>query len=497
LCSAVLAADKTWLTDWRFDFVATDWWSNITPVEMPSADTAVAPAPANLRAPELSMEGLLHGLLFSKPSASWRLAFEKTEITSAWMAQQSGGGSSSLQGADYLQPAFFSVSSATTNGFAAPTSPTAINATGTWALNASGNWSNSANWAGGTIADGAGNTADFSSFDLTNNIVVNLDSSRTIGNLLVGDFNGTNTYTLSSSSGATLTFDLNTGRYFDESLLQQSSTSAGDTIAVPLLLNNSLDINNLSATKPFTITGNIAGSSGTNTFPSLTFNGQDTSTSAAGNILVSGNISNGNTGARLGVSVRAGTVTFSGTNTYTGSTSIAGGTLLINGDNSAATGNVSVFNSGTLGGTGTVGGNVITFDGTITGATAGTVGTLTLKGNVELSSGEGSGTYWADLSGSLSDLLKITGTLGLGVDSILDIHGVGDGVTTYTLATFDSRTDVFGSVMGIPSGYSLVYSATDIELVPTAIPEPATWIGGALALGAIGFISRRARRRRA
>jgi hypothetical protein len=33
-----------------------------------------------------------------------------------------------------------------------------------------------------------------------------------------------------------------------------------------------------------------------------------------------------------------------------------------------------------------------------------------------------------------------------------------------------------------------------MELVPTAIPEPATWIGGALALGAMGFIRRRQRR---
>ncbi len=29
------------------------------------------------------------------------------------------------------------------------------------------------------------------------------------------------------------------------------------------------------------------------------------------------------------------------------------------------------------------------------------------------------------------------------------------------------------------------------EIVPTAVPEPATWFAGALALGAIGFMQRR------
>ena len=187
-----------------------------------------------------------------------------------------------------------------------------------------------------------------------------------------------------------------------------------------------------------------------------------------------------------------GTVIFSGTNSYTGSTSVDGGTLLINGNNSAATATIFVGSGGTLGGTGTVGANVITLNGTITGATATTTGQLTLQGNLELNSGEGGGTYLANLSGSLSDLLAITGSLILGADTTLNIVGSADGVTTYTLATFASRSDVFQTVMGIPGGYSLVYNAADIELVP--IPEPSTWIGGALALGAIAILLRRRRR---
>jgi len=35
---AVIAADKTWLRDFHSEFAATDWWSNVSPVEMPAAD---------------------------------------------------------------------------------------------------------------------------------------------------------------------------------------------------------------------------------------------------------------------------------------------------------------------------------------------------------------------------------------------------------------------------------------------------------------------------
>jgi hypothetical protein len=47
----------------------------------------------------------------------------------------------------------------------------------------------------------------------------------------------------------------------------------------------------------------------------------------------------------------------------------------------------------------------------------------------------------------------------------------------------------------MPANYSLVYGDNDLLLVPTAIPEPATWMGGALALGTIALVSRRKLRR--
>lgn len=62
-------------------------------------------------------------------------------------------------------------------------------ASGTWTNIVSGGlWSASANWTNGIVADGSGNTADFSSVNITTDpTVVQLDSARTIGNLTFGD----------------------------------------------------------------------------------------------------------------------------------------------------------------------------------------------------------------------------------------------------------------------------------------------------------------------
>lgn len=474
---AVLAADHSWLTDLHFNFVATDWWSNISPVEMPSADIAIASEPANHRAAELSMGRLLNGLLFSKPSTSWRLEPEKTELTSAWMTQQAGGTFAASAPNYYSVPAFFSADFVTSAGSTSPSAPAAVTATGSWSANASGNWSTASNWQSNIVADGAGNSAFFNAVNFTLDPTITLDSSRSIGNLYVGDTDGTNHITITASGGAGLTFDAANPISF--SVLEQSAGSAGDTIDLPIFLKNALHVNNPSAS-PFTISGNIS-ATGSSAAQTVAF---------AGQITVSGNISDGTTGGTVFVLVNSGTVTLTGANTHTGGTEVDGGTLLVNGSNTGAGGSTYVYDGGTLGGHGTIANNVYMYGGTITGDTATTVGQLTLTGNLLLNTGEGSGTYLANLSGAFSDLLQITGLLQLAGESQLKIVGTADGVTTYTLATFAAHSGFFGLVSGIPTGYDLVYSNTDIELVPTPIPEPATWIGGALALGAIAFAFR-------
>ena len=56
---------------------------------------------------------------------------------------------------------------------------------GTWTNlvsgDASGSWTTTANWNNGVIADGAGNTANFSTLDISTNSLVTLDGARTIG----------------------------------------------------------------------------------------------------------------------------------------------------------------------------------------------------------------------------------------------------------------------------------------------------------------------------
>jgi len=78
-------------------------------------------------------------------------------------------------------------------------------ASGTWIADADGLWSDTNKWAGGVPASGAGNTADFSTLDITADRVVTLDTSRTVGSLRFGDILGDQNWTLNSSGGSVLT----------------------------------------------------------------------------------------------------------------------------------------------------------------------------------------------------------------------------------------------------------------------------------------------------
>jgi hypothetical protein len=319
--------------------------------------------------------------------------------------------------------------------------------------------------------------------DLTANRIVTLDTSRTVGRLTIGDTDGTHSYTLDASAGATLTFDQSPNFGF-AGILTQSAMSAGDTISAPIVIGNVnyLSVRNDSSAL-FTISGNISSSAGGKV---IQFDGP-------GNFNVTGIISNGTTGNSITVGAIGGVVTLTGANTYSGGTSVAG-TLFVNNTSGSGTGSgmVSVYNSGTLGGTGTIAGSVSVGNGaTITGGTTTTVGTLTLLSNLSLSVFEGgAATYLVNLSGSTSDLLAISGTLSIVGNSHLHFDGLVDNVTTYKLATYTGESGSF-IVDNLPAGYSLVYLPTELDLVPTAIPEPATWLGGAIALGAIVLTQRR------
>jgi autotransporter-associated beta strand protein len=59
---------------------------------------------------------------------------------------------------------------------------------GVWTTDASGNWSDTTQWLGGTVADGSGNTADFSTVNITADRTVTLDAAHTLSTLKFGDF---------------------------------------------------------------------------------------------------------------------------------------------------------------------------------------------------------------------------------------------------------------------------------------------------------------------
>src|SRR5438045_672143 len=211
---AVLVADNAWLRDLRFDFNAADWWSNVSPAETPSADIALASEPANHRAPQLSMRELLNGLLFY-PTSSWRIDSPDSPRSSsslAWMMPADSSTAIATSPQSSSTP-FVSLSISDSRSSAGASVPDGgpPPPPGYWISNASGNWSNPSNWQGGVIANGSTAQAHFDTLDITTNVTVTLDSSRIIGELDVGDTNGTHRYDIApGSSGQRIIFDSNT-----------------------------------------------------------------------------------------------------------------------------------------------------------------------------------------------------------------------------------------------------------------------------------------------
>ncbi len=176
-----------------------------------------------------------------------------------------------------------------------------------------------------------------------------------------------------------------------------------------------------------------------------------------------------------------GVMVMQGTQTYTSSTNVNGGTLLVSG--SLATTPVTVAATATLGGTGSIAGPVtIQAGGTIApGASAGSldVGTTNLAGS-----------YACEIDGAASDSIDVTGDLVLtGATLALSVLGGGATQPTYVIATYTGTlTGTFGTVTGLPAGYTVQYKTATKQVVVTteALPydawEALNGISGAGAL---------------
>ena len=197
--------------------------------------------------------------------------------------------------------------------------------------------------------------------------------------------------------------------------------------------------------------------------------------------------------------VGTGALTLGGANTYAGATTVSAGTLVITGSTAAGSA-VTVSNSGTmLGGTGTVGGAVTVNNGAIISAgnkvaATPTVGTLT-TGALTLNTGS---TFNALLSNSGSySKLSAAGTTTL-------------GNAAFTISLTPGATFTNGTVLElITSGVSGRFTNTDyvtggydfkanyttnagfFDVTITAVPEPATFVGGLLLVAAAGLGVRR------
>jgi autotransporter-associated beta strand protein len=236
----------------------------------------------------------------------------------------------------------------------------------------------------------------------------------------------------------------------------------------------------------------------------------------AGNINGAGNLNK----------VGPGTLALTGANTYTGTTTVSAGTLNAAVTNAlgGTTGSINVNRGGTLMVSGV--GNLDRINNTtpiVMGSGTGASNPIFLRGTGAVVS-EGSGST---VTGGVPD--GTTSTAGLGALS-LQSNSTFDfgtsGVGTFVFGTFTSNTNTLNilnwtsnaSILAGNSGVDgmddrLIFSGapTDIsfitfngapaafipldvgfyEVVPAAIPEPSTWIGAALALGAIGFTQRR------
>lgn len=422
-----------------------------------------------------SMGKLIDSFLFPLPSGRWALDSRIAETPKSSLGSrivdfdpinQIGSADSFITERMHsnFAPMRAGFSLAPGGGFATPAAPSATD--GVWQGNSPGthNWSDASKWQSGQIADGPGALANFSVATLSADRNVTIDTPRTIGRMVVGTASGPFHYTF---TGMSLTFD-NNG---NGASLLQSSGSVGETISVPLLLKDDLNVSSASSAL-FTLSGSISSADTEHSIRVSTSNP----------VFIPGVISDGAGTINL-IKTGGGTLILTGTNTYTGDTSVSGGTLLVYGDQSNATGNVVVSNLGTvLGGAGQIGGDTfILSSSTITGGTTTDVGTLTLN-SLSFSSGGAASTYLVNLDGATSDTLVVLGSLHLGIGDAISINGTANGTTTYLLASYDSRSGTFDNEIGIPSGYDLIYGPNELLLVPTAVPEPATWIGAAAGI---------------
>ena len=403
------------------------------------------------------------------------------------LAPRVNAGSTDYWDSEYPTLALNAAPDGETGGF----QPFQVDALFSWTGVTSRIWSTSTNWS----PLGPPGAADTAVFDraFTNQPIITGGTS--IGTLSMTTGVAQNV-AITASSG---TFFITGQGILGTGVLVDNPNAFTLTIAANLSITNSQAWTNNSGNL-FTVNG------------SVDLGGNAVTVNGTGDTRISGVVSGMGSVSDL-VKDGSGTLTLTGTNTYSGGTAVIGGTLLVNNTAGSGTGTgpVGVTGSGTtLGGTGIISGPVTVFAGAnIAPGNGGNNTAILNTGALTLAS---TSNFRVDINGTTAgtgyDQLRVTpgGVTITGSNLMVTVGTTLSLGQTFTILNKASVGPITGTFAGIPEGgtvagsngtvFSVSYIAGDgrndvVLTVVSAVPEPSTWIGGALGIAGLAFTQRR------
>ena len=358
---------------------------------------------------------------------------------------------------------------------------------GIWIQNASGGlWNSNPNWLNGIVGAGIGNTADLSSLELVDDLIVHLDSPLTIGNLVFGDSDvaSPGSWTLDSSGNAANTLRLAVAA--GNPTVTVNALGVGATTAIDASLAGNQGLTKLGSgplvlTRPSSLTGALAINGGVlrlgegsslgigNNAVNL---GANTQLNIAGGSFTTGGLVTAVTSAVVIDSGSAALASFRTNSDFSGTLRINGGTLTVGGvdirRNSAANPD---FNSGFIvTGGGASAATVSLGTANSTGAMSIEGGSLTVTGAITIGNQTTAGR------GGAMRVLNGTFTSAEPINGIVLGRTNGGNANNVALASFT------GGVSAIEK-FTLGFDST-----VTAGSSTITINGGAIYLGSGGIV---------